>query len=448
MIVGLEHVAALERAVVGSKAAHLARALARGFAVPPGFVVPVGVNPSAVEVLAAVNDLGGPFAVRSSALAEDLVEASYAGLYESYLNVSAADVPEAIRSCRGSGDAERVNAYRDPESEAGVAVLVQRMVPASAAGVAFTANPLTGARDETIVTAVTGLGESLVAGEAVGEEWFIRDGNAHLTRSADVLEARQAVAIAELARRAAELFDGPQDIEWAIAGGDLHLLQARPMTALPDPVTWPVPGRGLWVSNFRIGEWLPDPVTPLFGDWLLPLLDDGFRQGMQETAGSSVPFGYALVNDWYYSQPNPSFSHLPAAILRSRTPDSSKTSPAPPGDTCGTWPSSAARPGKWRAACADSSTTMGSQTSRSRSCYAAWTATTPKERGTPCTASTGSTPRPPRRLQGPARSEPTATRSYAPSASTSSKRAEPPSQRASVCSGNGMRCWARHSDTP
>ncbi len=233
-------------------------------------------------------------------------------------NVSAADVPEAIRSCRGSGDAERVNAYRDPESEAGVAVLVQRMVPASAAGVAFTANPLTGARDETIVTAVTGLGESLVAGEAVGEEWFIRDGNAHLTRSADVLELRQAVAIAELARRAAEMFDGPQDIEWAIAGGDLHLLQARPMTALPDPVTWPVPGRGLWVSNFRIGEWLPDPVTPLFGDWLLPLLDDGFRQGMQETAGSSVPFGYALVNDWYYSQPNPSFSHLPAAILRSR----------------------------------------------------------------------------------------------------------------------------------
>ncbi|MGH3449567.1 MAG: PEP/pyruvate-binding domain-containing protein, partial [Haloechinothrix sp.] len=318
MIVDLNDAIANDRTVVGSKAANLAAAAVNGFPVPPGFVVPVGVDVDEPEVRTAVNLLGGPVAVRSSALAEDLAEASYAGLYESFLNVSSEDVPNAIRRCRDSGGSTRVSAYQTPRAETGVAVLVQRMVPAAAAGVAFTANPVTGARDEIIVTAVSGLGEPLVAGEAVGEEWLIRDGRSRLPRPADVLDPQQALAIADLARRAADLFGQPQDIEWAIVEGSLSLLQARPMTALPEPVTWTPPGRGLWVSNFRIGEWLPDPVTPLFGDWLLPLLDEGFRQGMQETAGASVPFAYGLVNGWYYARPNPSPSHLPAAILRSR----------------------------------------------------------------------------------------------------------------------------------
>jgi hypothetical protein len=71
------------------------------------------------------------------------------------------------------------------------------------------------------------------------------------------------------------------------------------------------------VSNFRIGEGLPDPVTPLFGDWLLQRLDEGFRRGMQETAGATVPFSYALINGWYYTRPNPSPSWLPTAIVGS-----------------------------------------------------------------------------------------------------------------------------------
>lgn len=318
MIINLTDAAALDRAVVGSKAANLAAAAARGLPVPPGFVVPVGAEPEAADVLAATTRLGGgPMAVRSSALAEDLAEASYAGLYETYLNVSPTDVSTAIRSCRDSGNTARVSAYRPRISATGVAVLVQPMVPASAAGVAFTANPVTGARNEVVVNAVAGLGASLVAGETVGEQWVIRGRNAHPTRHDGVLTPEQALAVADLARSVAEQSGRPQDIEWAIGEGHLHLLQARPMTALPEPVTWPAPERGLWVSNLRIGEWLPDPVTPLFGDWLLPRLDEGLRHGMCETIGAAVSFPCALVNGWYYTRPNPSPSDLPGAIVGS-----------------------------------------------------------------------------------------------------------------------------------
>lgn len=319
MIVNLTDAAALDPTVVGSKAANLAAAAAGGLPVPPGFVVPAGAEPEPEDVLAATARLGdGPMAVRSSALAEDLADASYAGLYESYLNVDPADVPAAISSCRDSGNTARVSAYRPSGAATAVAVLVQPMVPASAAGVAFTANPVTGARDEMVINAVAGLGASLVAGETVGEQWMIRGRDAHPTRHDGVLTPEQALAVADLARRVADQFGAPQDIEWALEEKQLHLLQARPMTALPEPATWPPPGPGLWVSNFRIGEWLPDPVTPLFGDWLLPRLDEGFREGMRETAGAAVPFPYALVNGWYYTRPNPSPAQLPAAILRSR----------------------------------------------------------------------------------------------------------------------------------
>jgi pyruvate,water dikinase len=75
------------------------------------------------------------------------------------------------------------------------------------------------------------------------------------------------------------------------------------MTALPEPVSWTAPGPGLWSRNFRLGEWLPEAVTPLFATWLLPDLEDGYLDGMQETVGVRVPFRYTLVNGWYYNTP-------------------------------------------------------------------------------------------------------------------------------------------------
>ena len=73
------------------------------------------------------------------------------------------------------------------------------------------------------------------------------------------------------------------------------------MTAVPEPVSWTAPGPGLWMWNFRLGEWLPEAVTPLFGTWLLPVLEDGYLDGMRASVGTVVPFRYALVNGWYYN---------------------------------------------------------------------------------------------------------------------------------------------------
>jgi pyruvate,water dikinase len=232
---------------------------------------------------------------------------------------------DAVRRCFAAAASERVTAYHDRHGggAAAMAVLVQAMVDPRCAGVAFTAHPVTGDLTQTVVTAVPGLGDPLVSGETTGEEWTIIPGGAvAMTRPAPegdpVLTGGQAAAVAQLARRVADRYDGrPQDIEWAIDhDGRLWLLQARPMTALPQPVPWTPPGPGLWMRNFRLGEWLPEAVTPLFATWLLPVLEDGYLDGMQATVGVRVPFRYALVNGWYYNAtPIPSLKLL-ARVLR------------------------------------------------------------------------------------------------------------------------------------
>ena len=316
MLANLAGADAADRAVLGGKAATLAELLEAGFAVPPAIVV----TGSAVDepdldgqLQEAAARLGGDrFAVRSSGVAEDLPDASYAGLYESYLNVPAKELGAAVRRCFAAAASERVAAYHDRHGSltGGMAVLVQAMIDPIAAGVAFTAHPVTGDRTQTVVTAVTGLGDRLVSGETTGEEWTkTADHVASLTRpSSDgepVLTARQAQAVAQLAIRVADRFRGqPQDIEWAIDHqGRLWLLQARPMTAVPEPVSWTAPGPGLWMRNFRLGEWLPEALTPLFATWLLPVLEDGYLDGMHASVGVRVPFRYALVNGWYYNAP-------------------------------------------------------------------------------------------------------------------------------------------------
>ena len=131
-----------------------------------------------------------------------------------------------------------------------------------------------------------------------------------------MLAAGQAQAVADLARSLAERYGRAQDIEWAIDGaGRLWLLQARPMTAVPEPVSWTAPGPGLWMRNFRLGEWLPEAVTPLFATWLLPVLEGGYLDGMHATVEVRVPFRYALVNGWYYNTPPIPSPRLLARVL-------------------------------------------------------------------------------------------------------------------------------------
>jgi pyruvate,water dikinase len=190
-VIRLAEEGAADPAMSGAKAATLAALAARGFPVPAGFVVTTAACERILTTIDdAVEDLprvelpddvwagmvsglrqldGGAVAVRSSGTAEDLPDASYAGQYETVLGVSGPDeVAQAVRRCLASAYSARVRAYsgshRDP-----MAVLIQRLVPAEAAGVVFTANPVTGDR-EILVSAVRGMGDRLVSGEATPDE--------------------------------------------------------------------------------------------------------------------------------------------------------------------------------------------------------------------------------------------------------------------------------------
>ncbi|WP_432562671.1 PEP/pyruvate-binding domain-containing protein [Kineococcus sp. SYSU DK003] len=339
IVVPLVEAAGLPATVVGGKAAPLARLAAAGFPVPAGLVVTTAargrvdeqVTAALLQALPGIAPDGELLAVRSSATTEDGADASYAGQYETFLNLRAEEVPDAVDRCLRAATGAVPTAYRagrdvDPAAQSEMAVLVQVMVPAVAAGVAFTANPLTGDRAETVVTAVRGLGERLVSGQADGDHWTVRDGRARAQRlDEEAIDAAQAAAVAALGADVARaLASGgrgiPVDLEWAIGpGGRLLLLQARPMTALPDPVEWTAPGPGVWMRNFRLGEWLPEPVTPLFGDWLLELLERGYLDGMRDSIGIAVEFPHALVDGWYYNTtPRPGPGTLVQALVHTR----------------------------------------------------------------------------------------------------------------------------------
>jgi pyruvate,water dikinase len=256
-------------------------------------------------------------AVRSSGLSEDLAEASFAGQFQTVLNVRGVKaVLRAIETCWASAMAPRVAAYREARAKnaaSRIAVLIQHQLDPAASGVAFSANPITGQRDEVVINAVKGMGDKLVSGEAGAEVWIVRDESAFPEAGEPkVLTPRQAVMIARLAKRAEAALDAPQDIEWALERDELHLLQSRPITALPDPVNWTPPHPGLWLRTFRIGEWLGDPVTPLFETWLLHQLEQRLFAHFARIVPSVAQGPYhVVVNGWYFTTVN----FLPRNVL-------------------------------------------------------------------------------------------------------------------------------------
>lgn len=294
-VIDLSDPSADDPAVAGTKAATLAALARAAFPVLPGFVVLEGATDD--EVLAAARSLGsGVLAVRSSALAEDLADASHAGQYRTELGVAPdRSLLSAIERVRASGD--------------GVRVLVQPLLTPAAAGVAFTADPLTGERDVVLVHAVRGLGERLVSGHAAGDEWRVTAAGATRRGAGDApIDAVIARAVADLARRVEQARGAPQDIEWALADGILQLLQARPMTALPDAVRWEAPS-GAFARNFRLGEWIGEPVTPLFESWLLTTMEETMHDDYARLVGQPAPRPlHTVVNGWYYY----SLNFLPA----------------------------------------------------------------------------------------------------------------------------------------
>ncbi len=306
----LQSITEADRAVVGSKAAALARLRQAGVLVPDGFVVTTDIEPNehAAEIVEAARRLGGTLAVRSSAVAEDTAGASYAGQYETELGVEPdGALLEAIERVRASGSTDRVGRYqanldRPSDASSRVAVLVQRLVPADAAGVAFTADPLTGDRSATIVSAVRGLGERLVSGAAVPDEWEVRAGKGIARRITEgAIDNDLAIRVAELARRVETELGGPQDIEWASVGDLIFLIQARPMTALPESLRWDPGAPGIWTRGIRLGEWLGDPVTPLFESWLLSRIETRFNGTFSRILGIPLTSPeHVVVNGWYF----------------------------------------------------------------------------------------------------------------------------------------------------
>ena len=259
-------------ALMGGKA-HALAALGADFPVPLWFVLtPLtfdgdGLREAAYPALtAALDGLGaGPFAVRSSAVEEDGEESSFAGQLESHLNVAAGDVERRVLAVWRSAFADSVIAYRAQRGLSGPsaapAVLIQRMVDADAAGVAFSVDPMDETRQTVAIMAVRGLADRLVGGEVNGDTYRTdREGALRAVHPADdapVLSATQCAAVTDLALRAESHFGAPQDIEWAFEGESLYLLQSRPITTLA-----PQSAYTLW-DNSNIVESYSGVTAPL-----------------------------------------------------------------------------------------------------------------------------------------------------------------------------------------
>jgi pyruvate,water dikinase len=149
---------------------------------------------------------------------------------------------------------------------------------------------------------VPAVGEELVSGERAAEEWIVKGELATRIRAPrEALSPSQALEVAALARRIAEHFGEPQDVEWAYEDGVLQVLQARPITALPDAVEWTPPMADvMWMRNFRIGEWLPEPATPLFSTMILPTIESVTAMEMDRRWAWRVKPVHALVNGWVF----------------------------------------------------------------------------------------------------------------------------------------------------
>lgn len=203
--------------------------------------VPAEVQAAIVLALAG-SAADATWAVRSSATAEDLPGASFAGQQDTFLNVRGEAVVEHVRRCWASLLGERAVAYRAQRGfdhgDVHMGVVVQRMVAARAAGVLFTADPLTGNREVAVIEAVHGLGEALVSGAARADRYSLRDGRIlerTISGEAPALTDAQAIELARIGRRIEAHFGRPQDIEWCLDGDDpgvFNIVQSRAITAL------------------------------------------------------------------------------------------------------------------------------------------------------------------------------------------------------------------------
>lgn len=309
-----------EAAVAGGKGNTLSRLRRAGYPVPDGFVVlftafegdalSATARDAVLQAARALRASAGSssFAVRSSAEQEDSARTSFAGAFETVLDVSSdEDLLQAIERVRRSRHSARAASYAQARGGAAsqeMAVVVQHLVRADVSGVLFTADPVTGDRGAMAGNAVRGLGEALVSGEATAATFTLRKPRG--TYAGPKALGRYARQLFQLGLRLERELGGPQDIEWAVAGGRVAILQARAITTLrpEDPVTGErndsYSGDSLW-TNANVGEALIGAMTPC--TWslverifrvLLPML---FAEGHQPVGliGGRVYVNYGLV---------------------------------------------------------------------------------------------------------------------------------------------------------
>ena len=223
-------------------------------------------------------------AVRSSAMDEDGVEHSFAGQLDSFLFTAPEEIVEKVVAVWQSGFSARLLAYRRENALSLLpnppAVLIQQMVNAESAGVAFAADPISGRRNMTIISAVNGLGNALVAGECDADTFHINRAGEIIERKlasdTSVLNDEQVNQIAALVRLTSQHFKRPQDIEWAIEAGQLYLLQSRPITTLHN-LADPDGALNLW-DNSNIAESYGGVTTPLTFSFARRAYEEVYRQ--------------------------------------------------------------------------------------------------------------------------------------------------------------------------
>lgn len=327
----LSHLSPDDRGAIAALSAEIRSAVA-------GIPIPDDLAAAITRPLSSLDEKGA-YAVRSSATAEDLPTASFAGQQDTYLNVvGPAAILEHIRSCWASLFTERAVTYRlrngFDHRKVHMAVVVQRMVSPDASGVLFTADPVTSNRKVTSVEASFGLGEALVSGLVNADVYEVRDGEvADKTVAAKqlailavpgggtqqqaiepelqqqpALTDAQVVQLAQLGRRIEAHLGRPQDIEWCLVDGDFQIVQSRPITTL-----FPVPPVEDQENHVYLSvghqQMMTDPMKPLdlsfwqlttprpmseaggrlFVDVTKRLASPATRAGLLEAMGTSDP---------------------------------------------------------------------------------------------------------------------------------------------------------------
>jgi len=365
-VLRLDEIKMADFGLVGSKAARLGELARAGFPVPPGFCVTVAAFESCClpqagsgrleigeippditrEIIDSYTSLGHPaVAVRSSATAEDTREFSFAGQYDSFLQIVGTDrLLRAIRDCWVSLWSPRAVGYRERVAPGGappaMGVIVQAMVPARASGVMFTANPVTSDREEIVITASPGLATLVVSGRVTPDTYRL-DKDKVKVRVRFIAEkvemevaeddATRVVSLTEKRRRASTLtrrqcselgrlglqieghFGAPQDIEFVHDGRRFFIVQSRPITGL---VSWGDQKKGTMLIRSSMIELMPRPVSPLFETTYLPLGFEVLGQLPREFGIALPPDAAQLVtiNGYVFAHADRSKFHILSAV--------------------------------------------------------------------------------------------------------------------------------------